>query len=184
MVLRYPEIVQRIRIFPPIKDYISVCSAMALIQETNEFNTSDLAQGNIVLENGEVFKSDYKLTINDQQAIGSVACQNNWYDTCIQWLTIALQSSEQNPKMIDPITLKELKRNYRKAIDAHDKYVDTKGPVSKKHRTCALPFDKNLNKKKKFKKKKYFSKVEKVREYHPLFQYEIGQNLKDNNPCW
>ena len=23
--------------------------------------------------------------------------------------------------------------------------------------------------------------MEKVREYHPLFQYEIGQNLKDNN---
>ena len=175
---RYPEIVQRIRIFPPIKDYISVCSAIALIQETNEFNTSDLAQGNIVLENGKVFKSDYKLTINDQQAIGSVACQNHWYDTCIQWLTIALQNSNQNPNMVD---LKDLKRTYKKAIDAHDKYLDTKGPVSKKHRTFPLPFDKNLRKKKKFKKKKALTKVEKVREYHPLFQYEIGQNLKDNN---
>ena len=149
---------------------------MALIQETNEFNTSDLALGNIVLENGQVFKSQYKLTIDDQHAIGLVACQNHWYDTCIQWLTIALQNSN---KSSDFENLQQLKKDYKKAVNSHDKYLDTKGPVTKNHRTFALPFDKNLRKKKKYKKK--MKKVEKVREYHPLFQYEIGQNLKDNN---
>ena len=130
----------------------------------------------IKLQNGQVYKSNYKLTVDDYHAIGAVACQNHWYDTCIQWLTLALKKSEN----ISEIERKELKHNYEKAIKSHDKYLETRGPVSKDHRCFSMPFDKNLRKKKKYKKNRH-KKIVMEREYHPLFEYKHEMNLKDNN---
>ena len=123
-----------------------------------------------------MYKSDYKLSVDDHHAIGAVACQNHWYDTCIQWLTLALKKSEN----LTNLDRHELERNYATAIKTHDKYLDTRGPVSKDHRCFSMPFDKNLRKKKKYKKNK-LKKIVMEREYHPLFKHEINMNLKDNN---
>ena len=39
------------KIFPPYKDYLDVCAAISLIQESYDLNTTDLAKGNILMKN-------------------------------------------------------------------------------------------------------------------------------------
>jgi hypothetical protein len=74
-------------------------------------------------------------------------------------------------------------RQYKMAIEGHDKYLDIKGPVGKDHRCFSLPFDAKLRKKKKYReaRKNPNKKVEKQKEIHPLFHHEENMNLKDNN---
>ena len=64
---------------------------------------------------------------------------------------------------------------------------DNRGPISKTHRTYAVPFDEKLRKKKKF--KKILNKsgglhqntiIKKFRNYHKLFHIEPKMDLKDN----
>ena len=74
-------------------------------------------------------------------------------------------------------------QHYKWAIEAHDKYLDLKGPTSRNHRTYALPFDKKLRKKKKYKNihKSGPALVNKIRDYHPLFaSSKKDLDLKDN----
>ena len=78
---------------------------------------------------------------------------------------------------------KALQNDYKWAIEAHDKYLDLKGPTSRNHRTFALPFDKKLRKKKKYKniQKSGQAFVNKIRDYHPLFaSSKKDLDLKDN----
>ena len=81
--------------FPPRKDFINACSAMILIQESLDLKTEDMVQGKIISKNGEIFWSDYKLGFVEFGMFGSVACINNFYDLCVQWLTHALKVRNQ-----------------------------------------------------------------------------------------
>ena len=48
---RYEELSNISKIFPPYKDYLDVCAAISLIQESYDLNTADLANGNILMKN-------------------------------------------------------------------------------------------------------------------------------------
>ena len=48
---RYEELSNISKIFPPYKDYLDVCAAISLIQESYDLNTTDLANGNILMKN-------------------------------------------------------------------------------------------------------------------------------------
>jgi hypothetical protein len=88
---------QLTQLFPSRENYIDVCSAIALIQESHDLNTTDLAKGNIVINHDtEVYESDFKFGFKELHQIGTVACRNNWFDTGIQWLDIAKQVSFDN----------------------------------------------------------------------------------------
>ncbi len=86
-----------IEMFPNVKDYVDVLNSIVLIQEAYDLNTDDLANGNIVVRDEfndtefVVFHSDYKFDYYELYQIGTVACENNWYDICIQWLDLALK---------------------------------------------------------------------------------------------
>ena len=41
----YPDLFAKIDLFPPIQDYVQVCSSIALIQETMDLNTTHIAEG-------------------------------------------------------------------------------------------------------------------------------------------
>ena len=136
---------------------------------------------------GDVFQSDFKPKFTEIHAIGTVACNNRWFDVCIQWYEIAkplLSSIKDKTSQNDYV--KEFIQHYNWAIEAHDKYLDLRGPTSKNHRTFALPFDEKLRKKKKYKKvrKSGQTLVNKIRDYHPLFLSSKKEgkdlNLKDN----
>lgn len=76
-------------IFPSESDFISVCSALILIQETQDLTTLDLIQGNIKSKKN-IFKSDFKPGFFEMASLGTVACKNKWFDICIEWLQAAL----------------------------------------------------------------------------------------------
>ena len=62
-----------------------------LIQECNDFKTKDLIKGHLVLDTGEVYKSDFKPGFVELSSIGIVACNNRWFDVGIQWLQQAFK---------------------------------------------------------------------------------------------
>ena len=72
-----------------------------------------------------------------------------WFDTSVEWLQQALSNIKKSDSKEDILrakyTLKQIKFT-------HDAWLDKSGPVSKSHRTFAIPFDSKLRKKKKFKK--------------------------------
>ena len=80
-------------LFPPQKDFINVCSAIALIQESLDMKTKNMVEGNLIFENGDVYLSDFKPGFVELSSIGVVACNNRWFDVGIQWLQHAFKVS-------------------------------------------------------------------------------------------
>ena len=87
----FKELTNLTTLFPPQEDFINVCSAIVLIQECNDLKTKDLIKGNVVLESGKVYKSDFKPGFVELSSIGIVACNNRWFDVGIQWLQQAFK---------------------------------------------------------------------------------------------
>ena len=87
------------------------------------------------------------------------------------------------PEDVEPYVKQEIEKNLVTAKATHDKFLDLRGPVSKVHRCFSVPFDKKLLKKKKFREAKQNpgKKVEKQRDYKPLFEHQPNINLNDNN---
>ena len=81
-----------------------------------------------------MYQSDFIPGFVELSSIGTVACNNHWYDVCIQWLDTALKLESSNIDW-DPVFKTEIQTNFKKAIEAHDKYLETRGPVSQ-HRRC------------------------------------------------
>lgn len=169
-------------IFPPVENFINVCSAIALIQESFDLKTKDLLNGDIIVEN-QNFPSDFKPNFFEVTSIATVACNNKWLDTGIEWFEYAFKNV---PEDVDPKYLKEARKNYQLAINIHDDLLEKRGPISKKHRCFPVPVDKELAKKKKYKKlvkKSKKAKVSKIKQYFPLFDEKLDtdKDWKDNN---
>lgn len=83
------ELFETNSIFPSKSDFISVCSALILIQESQDLKTMDLIQGKI--KDGDViYQSQFKPGFFEMASLGVVACNNKWFDICIEWLQAAL----------------------------------------------------------------------------------------------
>ena len=70
-----------------------MCSAIVLIQESHDLKTKDMISGNLVFDTGKSYPSDFKPGFVELSAIGSVACNNKWFDVGIQWLQHAFKVS-------------------------------------------------------------------------------------------
>ena len=51
IILRFQELGIVAKIFPTKEDYINVCATISLIQENYDLNTTDLAEGRILMKN-------------------------------------------------------------------------------------------------------------------------------------
>ena len=72
---------------------------------------------------GDFFGSNYRPNFNDIHAIGTVACNNHWFDVCLQWYRIA--KSMLNTENVSKSDRGEFFQHYKWAVEAHDKYLGT-----------------------------------------------------------
>ena len=68
-----------------------------------------------------MFGSNYRPNFNDIHAIGTVACNNHWFDVCLQWYRIA--KSMLNTENVSKSNRGEFFQHYKWAVEAHDKYL-------------------------------------------------------------
>ena len=86
------------------------------------------------------------------------------------------------PHFLDNIKKRDSKEDIKRAKytlkqikSTHDAWLNKSGPVSKIHRTFAIPFDSKLRKKKKFKKVTNQGRVDKHQLLLPLFKIPSDQ---------
>ena len=114
--------------------------------------------------------------LNDIHAIGIATCNKHLFDTCIQWLELAKTIADSRIKSLDKGLAREIGRHLKWAKNIHDQSLEKYGPISMNHRTNAVPFDKKLRKRKKYKTNQ---KAEIGNDKHlPLFVYDDDINLK------
>ena len=73
----------------------------------------------------------------------------------------------------DPELEYECKKELNTMIEAHDKFLEQRGPISDTHRTFLLPFNATLRKKKKYKKEKLKKQVA-IKQHEktvPLYEF-------------
>ena len=96
----------------------------------------------------------------------------------LEWFQNALSSIKPEDKKED---IKFAKDTYQQVLRQHDHFLEKMGPKSGEHRTFAIPFDKKLRKKKKYKKITE-KKVKNPQNSLPLFEYnqETASSLQRN----
>ena len=77
---------------PVTKDYALAARSIALLQESYNLNTTDLA-GGLVNFNGQHLQAHYKLDTFDLISIGTNAYDKHWFDTGIEWSQLAYKQS-------------------------------------------------------------------------------------------
>ena len=127
--------------------------------------TNQLANG-IISYHNQTFKSHYNMTLMDRVYIGVTAVNKGWVDNSVEWMEYALSNIKSEDSKED---IKAAKEFFKTTKDLHDQWLDKKGPVSKTHRTFAIPLDPKLKKKKKYKKIKQ-RRVPKTKSLIPLFE--------------
>ena len=156
------------KIFPNMQDYIVAAQSIALLQESYDLKTEDLA-------NGIIFghKSHFQVPIYAKMAIGAQAGNRKFLDSSTEWIQSALDHPNPNPE------LKKVAKQQMKELRAmHDQLLERRGPISGGHRTFPVPFDKKLKKKKKYKKIKNPKKLKSELIFQPLFDDDI----RDGSP--
>jgi hypothetical protein len=78
--------------FPTKKDYSMACHSLALLKETYDLQTSDLAIGLVRLNSSSsIFKATYKMDSYDLSHIGTHATNQGWVNSGLEWLELAVK---------------------------------------------------------------------------------------------
>ena len=173
--------------FPTMQDYYETCISIAFLQNVYSLNISELGNGVVKTMHNErhnmTFKSKFKLTWILMYEIGIVASDHGWHDSGHIWFKMAIDKclDKKNPLFL------ELKQAYKKNMEIHDYKLEIRGrkqESNKEVRTFALPFHKELRKKKKYRKlfrrlkpeaKDDLSEVDRIKHYVTLFQVNSTQ---------
>ena len=97
-----------------------------------------------------------------------------------EWFQNALSNIKPEDKKED---IKFAKDTYRQALIQHDHFLDKRGPQSGEHRTFAIPYNKKLRKKKKYKKITE-KKVKKHQNLLPLFEHNKETSPNTRHLQW
>lgn len=166
-------------IFPTMNDHKEACVGFAVLQESYQLNSSELADG-VVNHKGRKHFAEGPIDWIDMYHLGISTANQHWYDTSVAWFTLAIDRADRSNKAGYEVVLNEF--GMMKQI--HDHHLDKKGPVGMQHRTLGVPFNEKMRKKKKYRKaRKNPPKLTRYAEYHPLFtasQKTQGGDLKFN----
>ncbi|CAB4057221.1 P4HA [Lepeophtheirus salmonis] len=129
--------------FPTVDDYYEACSGLSLLIEAYQLNLTEFCKLGKIGEHMSLIPPGWSILTD----IGISSINRGWYDTGITMMQHSLQAYSGKKEEYQ-IYKKELD----KSIIMHDKLLQLRGPIGKRHRTFRVPFSKELRKKKKYKK--------------------------------